>query len=489
MFEKFPEASINKFEKNIYSTVVVGSGISGLYTALKIAEKGIKIALITKDKTGESNTRYAQGGVAAVIPENTCDSIDLHVKDTLSAGAGLSNPDVTRFISENGAKAIESLINYGVSFDKTEDNKLALTIEGAHSVRRVLHSGGDATGKNIEKKLVSLIKEIDNVDIYEEHQAVELLLDQDQICKGVIVFDIHNNKHKLFFSQTTVLATGGLSQVYLNTTNPKVATGDGIALAYRAGGIIQDMEFIQFHPTAFHAEASTRFLISEAVRGEGAKLRNISKELFAHKYDDRADLAPRDIVSRAIFDEMKNTNSDFVYLDATQISVDKLQKRFPNIIEECKKNGIDISKDFIPVSPAAHYSMGGIKSNVYGQTTIKNLYTVGEAACTSLHGANRLASNSLLECVVLAEQVSKDISLKIEALQHDLNLVELFTDPEIAKLLKQYFCNNELHSEINTEELIIKIKNLMWNYASISRSKKGLTHCLKSILEIENAYN
>lgn len=489
MIDRFSESDISKLEKNVYPTLVIGSGIAGLYTALKIAEKGVKIALITKSITGESNTRYAQGGVAVVLPENTVDSIDLHVKDTISAGAGLSDPDVTRFISKHGAAVINNLIDYGVQFDRLPDNKLAMTIEGAHSVRRVVHSGGDATGKNIEEKLVSLIHEIENIDIFEEHQAVELLLDQDHRCKGVVVFDLDNNKHKLFISNSTVLATGALSQVYLNTTNPDVATGDGIALAYKAGAVIQDMEFTQFHPTAYHSELSPRFLISEAVRGEGARLRNINGEHFAHKYNLMADLAPRDILTRAIFSEMKATNSSFVYLDATGIEKTVLERRFPNIIDACKKNDLDISKDYIPVSPAAHYSMGGIKTNVFGQTTIKNLYAVGETACTSLHGANRLASNSLLECVVLAEQVANDIYAKQEDLTPEINIVEVFIDPEILSLTAEYFSNKQLQPIDKLNEMIQALKASMWNLAGITRNFKDLKKCLNCLNEIERSFS
>ena len=484
MLENTLKLDTNRIQNNMYSTLVVGSGIAGLYTALKIAEKGVKIAFITKSKLGESNSRYAQGGVAVVLPENTYDSIDLHVKDTITAGAGLSNPEVTRFISTCGSEVITDLIKYGVQFDRCKNNKLATTLEAAHSVRRVLHSGGDATGKNIEETLVTLVKDINNIDIFEEHQAVELLIDKNKNCRGAVVFDIENNKHKFFISEFTVLATGGLSQVYSHTTNPSVATGDGVALVYRAGGVLQDMEFVQFHPTAFHSADSVRFLISEAVRGEGAKLRNVFGELFAHKYDERADLAPRDILARAIFTEMKSTNSDYVFLDATCIAEEVLRHRFPNIIEACKKSGIDISKDYIPVSPAAHYTMGGIKTDVKGQTTINNLYAIGEAACTSLHGANRLASNSLLECVVLAKQVAEGIINKQDEVAAVNDTLDHITDETLIALKQEYFKTEELKPVLNLDKIIESLKNAMWFKTGIVKNAEGLKDCLNTLEEI-----
>lgn len=489
MFRNVFEAGSNQIDTQIYPTIVVGSGISGLYTALKIAQAGVKLAFVTKSKLGESNTRYAQGGVAVVLPENTNDSIELHVEDTLNAGAGLSNPYVTRFITERGAQVVNELIKYGVQFDRCNDNKLAMTLEGAHSVRRVLHSGGDATGKNIEQTLVDLITKNSNIDVFEEHQVVELLVDANKNCAGVIILDINNNVHKVFISESTVLATGGLSQVYLNTTNPEVATGDGVALAFRAGAVVQDMEFIQFHPTAFHTESTPKFLISESVRGEGAMLRNIKGELFAHRYDQRADLAPRDIVTRAIFNEMCFTDSDYVYLDATELDESVLNNRFPNIIRVCKNDNIDITKDYIPVSPAAHYSMGGIKVNVYGQTSIKHLYSVGEAACTSLHGANRLASNSLLECLVLAEQVTRDILAKNEDISERINLEALATDSEVTNTIKQYFNTQEILPLPNVNKMIVSLQSMMWQNAGIKRTAKSLIDCYKFIIELEKNCN
>jgi L-aspartate oxidase len=480
---------MNRSQLHKYSTIVIGSGIAGLYTALKIADSGIKLALLTKSKLGESNTRYAQGGVAAVLPENTSDSIDLHVKDTLEAGAGLSDPEVTRFISERGAAVISNLIKFGVPFDRDRENNLAMTLEGAHSVRRVLHAGGDATGRNIEQTLVNLIKKEENIDLYEEYQAVELLQNKKQECKGLIAFNTINNDHSVFVADNIVLATGGLTQVYQNTTNPKVATGDGVALAYRAGADIQDMEFVQFHPTAFHSESTPRFLISESVRGEGAKLRNIHGELFAHKYHPKADLAPRDIVTRAIISEQEKTGSDHVYLDATIIPEETLNRRFPNIIKVCKEAGIDIKKDYIPVSPAAHYSMGGIKVDIKAQTTIPGLYAVGEVACTSLHGANRLASNSLLECVVLAEEVADCILIRLKKYPDPLNLEYLLRDPQMNLTYNRYFNTPDMENTLNLAHLKNKLKKVMWAGAGVKRNEKNLISCMGELQKLEHKFN
>lgn len=481
--------SINNTEikKYSYPILVFGSGIAGLYSALRISEKGLKVALITKSKLGESNTRYAQGGVAVVLPENSKDSIDLHVKDTLEAGAGLSDPAVTRLISTKGAHVINKLINYGVPFDKGSDNQLALTLEGAHSVRRVLHSGGDATGRNIEKRLVELVEQNSNIDVFEEFQVVELLVDNDNTCHGAIVFDASKNLHYVFVANYTVLATGGLSQVYLNTTNPAVATGDGVALAYKAGANIMDMEFVQFHPTAFHDSSTPKFLISESVRGEGAKLRNLNGELFAHHYDPKADLAPRDIVTRAIFSEMNKTSADHVFLDATQIPENVLENRFPNIILVCLKNGIDIKKDYIPVSPAAHYSMGGIQVNLLGKTSINKLYAVGEVACTGLHGANRLASNSLLECVVLAEEVACNI-VSQKGKNEVLNIDSLYLEAAITEIINNYSLLVPALPVETVTSLTNQIQNTMWSYAGVVKNQKSLEKCLEIINNIEKEF-
>lgn len=394
-----------------YSVVVVGSGAAGLYAALKISQQ-IKlpegILLISKSSLGISNSRYAQGGIVGVVHQNPDDCVELHIKDTLKAGAGLSDEKVTEEISSASDVVLNDLIENGVEFDKDESGNITFTLEAAHSVKRILHSGGDATGKGITEGLVKAVRADSNIHVIEKAMAVELLISSDKECKGVIVFNKQTGEHEIVYSSAVIIATGGAGQVYKYTTNPNGATGDGIALAYEAGAVIQDMEFMQFHPTALalSPESQNRFLISEAVRGEGAKLLNKRGEEFMVKYDERKELAPRDVVTRAIFSEMQLENAPNVYLNAVVIGEEKIARRFPTISTRCKENGVDITKEPIPVAPAAHYTMGGIKADVEGRTSIKGLYAIGEAACTGFHGANRLASNSLLECVVCAYELA-----------------------------------------------------------------------------------
>ncbi len=472
-----------------YSVIIVGSGIAGLYAALKLSETinlldGILI--ITKSELSESNSRYAQGGIVGVLKENKNDSIELHVKDTLKAGAGLCEFDTVKFISENSQNIIEDLINYGVDFDKDENDNLKLTMEGAHSIRRILHSGGDATGYNIEKALVKKVKENPNIFVYEKTLAVELLLNKDNICKGVITYNQELNEYETIYAASTVLATGGVGQVYKYTTNPEVATGDGFALAYKANALMQDMEFIQFHPTALKLpNCENMFLISEAVRGEGAKLVDIDGNTFMEKYDERLELAPRDIVTRAIFNEMQKLKYNCMYLDATMIDKAVFQQRFPNIYKMCKDNNIDVSKDFIPVAPAAHYTMGGIRTTVEGQTSIPNLYAIGEAASNGLHGANRLASNSLLECAICASELANYLSF----VNHQTSNI---IDEKIIETIKKYDENIEtlyLDYEIDSVKLKHDLKNIMWEYVGILRDEKNLKLALYKINDLENIYS
>ena len=465
------------------SVVIIGSGIAGLYAALKIAENSDKdILLITKSALKESNSRYAQGGIAGVLPENNIDSINLHVQDTIRAGAGLTDENVAKFISENSADVIKSLINYGVEFDRDKNEKVALTLEAAHSVKRILHAGGDSTGKSIEWALSDLVESNPNINIYQKAQAVDLLIDSKGICRGVIVFHAETGEYEAIFSPAVIIATGGIGQVYSNTTNPKIATGDGIALAYRANAAIQDMEFIQFHPTALAINGNeTRFLISESVRGEGAKLKNLNGELFTCKYDKMGDLAPRDVVTRAIFFEMSETNTSHVLLDTSSIKKESLKERFPNIIRVCKESGLDILSKPIPVSPAAHYAMGGIKISLDGKTSISGLYAIGEASCSGLHGANRLASNSLLECVVISSELAKCLNNK----SLDDTTGE---DSTISLLIEKYdkSCN------FSGKDIAIfskELKYLMWDNAGIIRNQEKLSFALSEIAEMKSEFN
>ena len=458
-----------------YSLIVIGSGISGLYAALRANERhNLKnILILTKSELKESNSTHAQGGIASVLPENKDDSVELHVKDTLKAGAGLSSLSVSKFISERGAKIIDDLIKKGVLFDRDKNQKVALTLEAAHSVRRILHAGGDATGRFIGQALAR--KVINNPDIIVKPytQAVELLTDENNICYGVIAFDEKQKKHIAYVAASTVIATGGIGQIFAQTTNPDVATADGMSIAYKAGARLQDMEFIQFHPTTFRIKGEkNNFLISEAVRGEGAKLKNAKGEEFAKKYNEKGELAPRDIVTRAIYFEIKETLSDKIFLDATKINKEHLLKRFPSISQKCLDNGIDITKDMIPVSPAAHYFMGGIKVETSGHTDIKNLYASGEVSCTSLHGANRLASNSLLECVVLSDELARNI-----------NVQELdFDENNFSDIFKKYDKISKIQSQDN---LRTKLKNTMWQNAGIIRNSAKLITALKDIKDIQ----
>ena len=468
-----------------YSVVVIGSGAAGLYAALKIAQQ-IKlpegILLVSKSSLGISNSRYAQGGIVGVVHQNPDDNVELHIKDTLKAGAGLSNPKVTEEISAASDAVLNDLITNGVEFDRDENGNLTFTLEAAHSVKRILHSGGDATGKGITEGLVKAVKSNSAIQTLEKAMAVELLISSDKECKGVILYNKQTGEHEIVYSSAVVLATGGVGQVYKYTTNPSGATGDGIALAYEAGAEIEDMEFIQFHPTALalSPESQNRFLISEAVRGEGAKLINQNGEEFMVKYSDKRELAPRDVVTRAIFSEMKLQNTNNVYLNASIIGQDKILKRFPTITSRCKDNGIDITQKPIPVAPAAHYTMGGIKADVDGRTSIKGLYAIGETACTELHGANRLASNSLLECVVSAYELADYLSFT------SLETPKVI-DEGIKKMIDVY-SRSISSDEYDTNSLKAQLKNIMWNNVGIIRSEEGLLKAKEEVEKLQNDF-
>ena len=462
-----------------HNIIVIGSGISGLYTALKLEQFGQNVLIITKGELQNSNSYYAQGGMVAVLEENTNDSVELHVSDTLSAGAGLSEKESVEFISKNSDKVVKDLLKFGVDFDK-ENGKFTLTKEAAHSVNRILHSGGDATGREMEIALCNAVKRNKNLKIKENTTVIDILV-KDNKCYGVEI--INDKGTETIYADTVILATGGLGQIYKYTTNPIGATGDGFALAYRAGAKLRDMEFVQFHPTALaidDPQNHNRFLISEAVRGEGAKLCDKNGIEYMAKYHPKKELAPRDIVARANFTEMQKNNLPNVYLNATVIGKEKLLKRFPTIEKKCKEYGIDITKDYIPVAPVAHYFMGGVETDLNGETTVKNLYAIGEVASTGLHGANRLASNSLLECVVCAYQTAN--SLK------DLNQAPLSSPPS-QRAKKTTNCLQELDSETPINQLKTKLKNTMWENVGIFRNETSLQKALNDIEEIEKEFN
>ena len=467
-----------------YSTVIIGSGIAGLYAALKIEQQvnlPDGLLLITKAKLGESNSRYAQGGMVAVMKDNKSDSTASHISDTIKAGAGLSEFNAVKFISENSDAVVKDLLKFGVEFDRDENNNFCFTKEAAHSVRRILHAGGDATGKMIEQALCRKVQENSNIEVYEQTDAVDLLVNSNE-CKGVIVFNSETQEYETIYSPAIVLATGGVGQLYKYTTNPVGATGDGLALAFNAGAVMQDMEFVQFHPTALaFDDDENRFLISEAVRGEGAKLCDADGVEFMSKYDERKELAPRDIVTRANFNEMSKNNVDNVYLNATCIDSKKLARRFPNISKKCLEHGIDISKDFIPVAPAAHYFMGGIKTNLKGETSVSGLYAIGETASTGLHGGNRLASNSLLECVVCAYSVAEY-----------LKSVELKTPKQFGEdiklILDRYSDEDAVLDELDVQSLKYKLQDIMWDYVGILRSEDTLMQAVEKLETLKSEF-
>ena len=468
-----------------YSVVIVGSGAAGLYAALKISQQinlPDGVLLVTKDSLGESNSMYAQGGIVGVLHQNPQDTVQSHVDDTMKAGAGLNDIKSVEYISGASDEVLNDLMDNGVNFDKNEKGELTFTLEAAHSIRRILHSGGDATGKCMTQDLRRAVLADENITIAENQMAVELLVDSDKECKGIIVYNELTGEHEIVYSNAIILATGGLGQVYKYTTNPDGATGDGIDLAYHAGAIIQDLEFVQFHPTALaiSPNSKNRFLISEAVRGEGARLINNSGEQFMSKYHDKRELAPRDIVTRAIYSEMAKNHTSNVFLNASIIEHTKLFNRFPTISKRCKDNGIDISQKPIPVAPASHYSMGGIKASVEGRTSIRGLYAIGECASTGLHGANRLASNSLLECVVCAYELADYLSFA--------NLMPpKKIDDEIRRTIDLY---SQPLSEIdyNVPQLKQNLKDLMWNEVGIVRNEKDLKDAQSKLEQLHKEF-
>ncbi len=455
--------------------LVIGSGLAGLSFALKVAPYG-KVCLVSKTRLDETNTRYAQGGIAAVIDQS--DSYEKHVRDTLIAGDGLCNEEVVRMVVREAPAQIKQLVEWGTQFDRTGDGAYDLAREGGHSEHRILHHK-DNTGFEIQRALSNMARNHPNIEILENHFAVDVITQHhlgrlvkryhsDIECYGAYLMNIETNKTFAVLSRVTMMAAGGTGNLYTTTTNPPIATGDGIAMVYRAKGIIDNMEFIQFHPTSlYNPSEKPSFLISEAMRGFGALLRTIDGKEFMHKYDERGSLAPRDIVARAIDNEMKVRGDDFVYLDATATPHDGLKDHFPNIFEKCLSLGIDITKDYIPVIPAAHYQCGGIKVDMCGRSSINRLYAAGETTCTGLHGANRLASNSLLEAVVYADNAAKDAVAHFEGYRIPKNIPDWNTEgtahPEEMVLITQ-----------NYKEM----QQIMSNYVGIVRSDLRLKRAM-----------
>jgi L-aspartate oxidase len=456
--------NLDELEKIQTGVCIIGSGIAGLYTALKAAEYH-EVTLLCKKGLTESNTNYAQGGIAAVITNK--DSTTLHRQDTLIAGAGLCSHEAVDVLVHEGPEGVYELIRYGTEFDK-EGNELALTREGAHSRRRILHAGGDSTGAEIIRALSDQVRRNKRIHILDNHFAIDLITIDGQ-CTGVIAQNELGEK-KYIEADATVLATGGAGQLYRYTTNPEIATGDGIAMAYRAGAQIKDIEFIQFHPTSLCYPEAPRFLISEAVRGEGAILRNINGERFMEQYHEQLELAPRDIVARAIVSEIERTESTFVYLDITHESEELIKHRFPNIYKVCLQYGLNMVTDWIPVAPAAHYIMGGVKTDLWGETTMPRLFACGEVSCTGVHGANRLASNSLSEAIVFGKRIVQRIL--------GLPTVMERSGSHSFSLMREY----EAEEEENTIENRLHLQKLMVRQAGLKRDEKRLA---KAIRELE----
>lgn len=468
-----------------FDYVIVGSGIAGLYAALTARQYG-SVLILTKGSLDESNTKYAQGGIAAAVgPE---DSPALHLVDTLEAGAGLVDDEAARILTSDAAERISDLVRFGVPFDSI-DGEVMLGKEAAHSRNRILHAGGDATGAHIELTLSDVARH-SNVTILEHSQALDVLLEAG-VATGVRALDARNNTVEDFGGKHIVLATGGCGQLYKVSTNPPVATADGLALGYRAGAELMDMEFVQFHPTALRLAGAPVFLISEAVRGEGAQLVNSQGHRFMPDYDERAELAPRDIVARAIVSEMVRTETDRVYLDVTSLPPERTAARFPQIMRYCLQYGLDITREPIPVSPAAHYMMGGVRTNVWGETNVRNLYACGEAACTGVHGANRLASNSLLETIVFARRIierslgaHRPVEPSLDAIRLPSSLEEVHQAaiyrPEGASMPRIGAPARALPFA-ETALSLANLQSLMWEKVGIVRSGAGLAEAALSL--------
>ncbi len=467
--------------------LIIGSGISGLYSALILSELG-RVTIITKEEVTDANTTYAQGGIASVLAAS--DSFESHIRDTLDAGAGLCDPEAVRVLVTEGPTHIRRLMELGAEFDQDDSGRLTLGREGGHSENRIVHAK-DLTGKEVENVLLRAVR-AHGIEIKEFQSAVDLITcyhrEQDPYlpgvkppgpneCYGAYVYDRKTWEIYMIRARATILATGGAGQVYLYNTNPDVATGDGVALAYRAGAVISNMEFYQFHPTALYSPGHRTFLITEAMRGEGGILRGLDGEAFAKKYDERGDLAPRDIVARAIDAEMKRTGAAHLYLDVTHLPRETIMQKFPNIYAHCLDLGLEISKDRIPITPAAHYMCGGVRTDVDGRTCIENLFAVGEVSCTGVHGGNRLASNSLLEGLVFADRIGRYLKANGSSSSR----------PAIRPWKKDGLTNAE--EWILVQHNLGEIKSVMWDYVGIVRSNLRLDRALRRIEMLSSEIN
>ncbi len=448
--------------------LIIGAGVAGLRAALELCRHG-EVTMVAKGGPQDNNSFYAQGGVAVALSEE--DDVDLHFTDTLKAGHQLCSRPATKVLVEEGPDRIQELIDWGAKFD-TIDGKLAFTKEGAHSRHRVLRAGGDATGSEMVRALGVKAQALKNLKWLGNHFGVELII-QDGRCCGAFVLDELKGIQKTILASAVLLVTGGAGQVYARTTNPPNATGDGIAMAYRAGAILEDMEFVQFHPTSLYLPSSPPFLLSEALRGEGAILRNNRTERFMTHYDRNLELAPRDIVSRAIWTEMQRTKARHVYLDATHLKASFLKERFPTIYSTCLRYDIDITEEWIPVSPSAHYFMGGVKTDLHGASNILGLYIAGEAACSGVHGANRLGSNSLLEGLVFGLRAAR-AAYRYSATCSPPNVVSASTRRRTSK---------KKLTEQDIEKLRNSLRRLMWTKVGLIRTEESLHKALEQLLQ------
>lgn len=448
-----------------YDYIIIGSGIAGLYTALLAREHGT-VLIITKGSIDDCNTKYAQGGIAAAIGRN--DSPDLHFQDTIAAGNGLCDEEAVRILVDEAPDRIAELVEFGVPFD-TLNGEISLTKEAAHSVPRILHAGGDATGEHIEITLSNRTRS-NKIRVLEDSLATVIRVENGTV-KGISVLDCHTGSTQEFECRFLILATGGAGQLFKFNTNSDIATGDGVALAFNAGAEITNMEFYQFHPTALHLPGVAPFLISEAVRGEGGILRNADGRAFMTDYTPDGDLAPRDIVARSILYEMEKTNSDNVFIDTSHLPARTITNRFPHIYRFCLEHGLNITRDQIPIAPAAHYMMGGVKTNIWGETNISGLFACGETACTGVHGANRLASNSLLEAVVFSRRIIKKASegFKTETRKSNRN-----TDSY------QSFQDRKITRDVPALNLAA-LQLLHWEKVGIIRDKEGLLQAANTL--------
>ncbi|BBO78767.1 L-aspartate oxidase [Desulfosarcina widdelii] len=471
--------------------LIIGSGIAGLMYALKVADSGT-VAIVTKKQAVDSNTNLAQGGIASVFGQQ--DSFDLHIQDTLESGDGLCNEEVVRQVVVGGPERIRELMNIGVSFntddatDAADGTAFDLGREGGHSHNRIVHAH-DMTGREVERVLLERARQHGNIRFYENHIAIDLITFSTRIkrglvttthedyCCGAYVLDRQTKRVQTFGAAITLLATGGAGKVYLYTSNPDIATGDGIAMGYRAGATVANLEFVQFHPTCLFHPAAKNFLISEAVRGEGGRLIDAEGNPFMHRYDPKKDLACRDVVARAIDTELKRSGQDSVFLDISHRPADTVTSRFPNLYEKCLSFGIDMTKDPIPVVPAAHYMCGGVVTDMFGRTDIRRLYAVGETACTGLHGANRLASNSLLEALIYADAAARQAIA-----EHAGNHADTIPDIPDWDDVGTIDSDEQIMVTHNWDE----IRRLMWNYVGIVRSDKRLARAQRRIDTIQN---